>query len=162
MKNNLTKELFDLIYSTKRVRRKYQMNNPSETVLAADGSKGIMTVKNQEVQQGLNWATSQRAVIMLTDKKLVCGKWIIPLNQISSGQLIKVKALFISGQILKIQTKDNENYQFGMQLNTEWTNQQVLPLTVETGQIKHSAISIIVRIITVSCLIYLLYYIFIK
>jgi hypothetical protein len=162
MINKLTKELVDLIYNTERVRRKYQMNNPSETVLAADGSKGVMTVENQEIKRGLNWTTSQRAVIMLTDKKLVCGKWIIPLNQISSGQLVKVKALFGSGQILKIQTKDNEYYQFGMQLNTEWTNQHVLPLTVETGQIKHSAISILVRIIAVGYLIYLLYDSFIK
>jgi len=60
-----------------------------------------------------------------------------------------------SGQVLKIQTKDDENYQFGMQLNPEWTNQQRLSLTPEKAQIRYSVFSIIMRLIAAGCLIYL-------
>jgi len=66
-------------------------------------------------------------------------------------------SLLSSGQVLKIQTTDNKNYQFGMQLNPEWTNQQRLPLALEKGQLKKSAFSIIIRLIIFGYLIYWLY-----
>ena len=94
---------------------------------------------------------------MLTDKKIVCGKWTIPLDTISIAQLIKINSLFGDGQVLKVQTTDDKNFQFGMQLNPEWTNQQRLPLTLEKGQVKYSAFSIIVRVIAVGYLIYWIY-----
>lgn len=157
MINQILKGLVDFIFGTGRIKRKFELDNPNENVLAADASKGIVTKTNQDIQRGLDWVTSQRAVLLLTDKKLVCGKWIIPLDTISSAQLLKIKSLFTDGQVLKIQTTDNKNYQFGMQLNPEWTNQQRLPLTLEKGQVKNSAYSIIVRLILVGYLIYWLY-----
>lgn len=151
------KRLVDLIYGTVRVKRNYLVNNPSEKVLAADASKGIITSNDQDIQRSLDWVTSQRAVVMLTDNKLICGKWIIPLDNIVTAKLLKINSLFGGGQVLKIQTKDYTNYQFGMQLNPEWTNQQALPLTLEKGQVKQSAYSIIVRLIAIAFLIYWLY-----
>jgi hypothetical protein len=94
---------------------------------------------------------------MLTDKKIICGKWTIPLDTIAAAQLVKINSLFGGGQILKIHTTDDKNYQFGMQINPKWTNQQQLPLTLEKGQVKHSPFSIIVRLIVVGYLIYWLY-----
>ncbi len=79
---------------------------------------------NQDIQRGLGWVTTQRAVVLLTDNKIVCGKWTIPLDTISTAQLLKINSLFGGGQVLKVQTTDDKNYQFGMQLNPEWTNQQ--------------------------------------
>ena len=157
MINQVLKGLVDLIYGTGQVRRKFELTNPNENVLAADASKGIVTTSNQDIQRGLDWVTSQRAVVMLTDKKIVCGKWTIPLDKISTVQLIKINSLFGDGQVLKVQTTDEKNYQFGMQLNPEWTNQQQLPLTLEKGQVKNSVFSIIVRVIAVGYLIYWLY-----
>lgn len=145
------------MYGTGQVRRKFELDNPNEKVLAADASKGIVTTTNQDIQRGLDWVTSQRAVVLLTDKKLVCGNWIIPLDTISKAQLLKINSLFGSGQVLKIQTTDYKNYQFGMQLNHEWISQQQLPLTLEKGHVKHSAFSIIVRLIAVGYLIYWIY-----
>ena len=82
MINQLLKGLVDLIYGTGRVRRKFELNNPNERVLAADASKCIVTTTNQDIQRGMDWVTSQRAVVMLTDQKIVCGKWTIPLDTI--------------------------------------------------------------------------------
>ena len=157
MTDKILKRLTDLIYGTARVRRKYQNDHPNENVLAADASKGIVTTTNQDIKRGLDWVTSQRAVVILTDKKIICGKWTIPLDTISTAQLIKINTLFGGGQVLKIQTTDGQNYQFGMQLNPEWTNQQILPLTLEKGQVKYSVFSIIVRLIVVGYFIYWLY-----
>ena len=157
MINQLLKGLVDLIYGTGRVRRKFEQANPNEKVLAADASKVIVTTTNQDIQRGLDWVTSQRAVVLLTENKIVCGKWSISLDEITTAQLLKIKSLFGGGQVLKVQTTDDKNYQFGMQLNPEWINQQRLPLTFEKGQVKHSAFSIIVRLIVIGYLIYWLY-----
>ena len=157
MINQLLKGLVDLIYGTRSVRRKFQAKNPTETVLASDASKGIMTTNNQDIKRGIDWVISQRAVVLLTDKKIICGKWTIPLDNIKSAQLLKISSLFSSGQVLKIQTNDDKNYQFGMQMNLEWINQKKLPLTLEKGEVKNSLFSIIVRIIAIGYLIYWLY-----
>lgn len=162
MINQLMKGLVDLIYGTGRVRKKYQIDNPNEKVLASDASKGIVTTNDKDIQRGLDWVTSQRAVVMLTDKNIVCGKWTIPLDTIATAHLLKINSLFGDGQVLKVQTKDNKNFQFGMQINPEWTNQQVLPLTLEKGQIKYSAFSIIIRLFIVGYLIYWVYERFIQ
>ena len=155
--NKLMKEFVDLIYGTGRERRKYQLTNPTENVLAADASKGIVTTNNQDIQRGFDWVTSQRAVVLLTDTKIISGKWIIPLDTIDTIQLLKINSLFGAGQVLKVQTKDDKNYQFGMQLNPEWTNQQVIPLTLVKGQIKYSLFSVVVRVILIAYFIYWLY-----
>ena len=147
------KGFVDLVYMTNRSRKKFELSNPNEKVLAADASKGIKTDKNQEIQYGLDWVTSQRAVILLTDKRITCGKWTIPIDTISTAQLIKLG----SGQVLKIQTEDGNNYQFGMQFNPEWTNQQILPLVIDKGKAKYSLFSIIIRLLLVVYLIYWLY-----
>jgi hypothetical protein len=162
MINTILKGFVDLIYGTGRVRRKFERNNPNEKVLAADASKGIKTTTNQDIQRGLDWATSQRAVILLTDKKIVAGKWMIPFDTISKAQLIKINSLFGGGQVLKIQTTDDNNYQFGMQLNPEWTDQQRFPFILEKGKLKHSSFSILVRVIAIGFLIYWLYVFFIS
>ncbi len=157
MLNHFLKHLVDIFYGTNRVKRKYQVENPTETVLAADASKAITTNANQDVQRGLEWVFSQRAVVLLTNQKIVCGKWVIPLTDIQAAQLIEIKSLFGKGQVLRIQTKDNKHYQFGMQVNPEWTNQQGLPLTIEKGEVKHSVYSIAVRVIALAFILYWLY-----
>ena len=149
----MMKGFVDIVYMTGRARRKFERDNPNEKVFAADASKGIVTEYNQDIKHGLDWVTSQRAVILLTDKKIVCGKWTILLDAISDIQL----STYGSGQVLKIQTKDGTNYQFGMQINPEWTNQQILPLTLEKGQVNYSSFRIIVRLILFGYIIYWFY-----
>ena len=157
MINRLLKGIVDFVYGTEKARLKFEFENPTEKVLAADASKGIVATTNQDIQRGLDWVTSQRAVVLLTEKKIVCGKWTIPLDAVSSAQLVKFNSLFGGGQVLKIHTTDDRHYQFGMQINPEWTNQQMLPLTFEKKQIKHSFFSVFVRIIAIVYLIYLVY-----
>lgn len=154
MINSLLKEFVDFTYGVERTKRNYLIANPNEIILAADGSKSIMTNGSQTITKGVDWVTSQRAVVILTDKRIKSGKWDIPLEKVEQAQLLKIGSLFGSGQVLKIQTMDNEHYQFGMQLNPDWTNQQSLPLTLEKGEVKYSFFSIVVRLMAVGYLIY--------
>ena len=79
------------------------------------------------------------------------------LDDIESAQLIKINSLFGGGQVLKIQTKDDRYYQFGMQINPDWTLQTALVLLVEKGQLKYSTFSIVVRLLLIGYLLYWVY-----
>lgn len=154
MINKLLKGLVDLIYGVGRAKSNYSKTNPTEKILAADGSKGITTKGDKGIERGLDWVTSRRAVLLLTDKQIKCGNWEIPLENIETAQLLKINSLFGSGHVLKLKTKDERHYQFGMQFNPEWTNQNVLPLTIEHGHVKTLTFSLIMRLILVGYIIY--------
>ena len=154
MIDKLQKSLVDVVYAVARGKSKYERDNPDEKVLAADGSKAIMTRGDQDIERGLAWAGSKRAVVMLTNKRLKGDQWDIPLENIQTARLLKIGSLFGQGQVLKLKTKDNEHYQFGMQFNPAWVAQKVLPLTLEQGQVKTSALSWVVRLIAIGYLVY--------
>jgi len=151
------KGLVDLIYGAGNIRSKYEQSNSGVQVLAADASKGIITKQDGRVTRGADWVISQRAVLMLTSKEIVCGKWTIPIDQIQSSQLLKIRSLFGGGAVLKIQTTEGTDCQFGMQINSEWIEQKIIPLTYEQAKINHSPFSTAVRIIAIGCLIYWAY-----
>lgn len=155
----ILKKITDFIYGTERVRRKFLFDNPDEQVFAADASKGIMTKSDSDIERGIDWVTSQRSVVLLTDKRLQCGQWDILLKDIISSELLKINTTFGPGLVLKITTKDQNDFQFGMQMNREWTEQNVLPLTLEKGKLKYSLFSVALRLIFLG---YLIYWIFEK
>ena len=157
MINPLLKNLVDLLYGTYRVKKRYELEHPDETVLAADACKGIVNSSDRELERGLDWVGAQRAVILLSDEKIVCGRWTIMLDDIETAQLIKINSLFGGAQVLKIQTKDDRYYQFGMQTNPDWTRQTALVLLVEKGQLKYSTFSIVVRLLLIGYLLYWVY-----
>lgn len=147
------KTFVDLIYGTDSKRRSYESLN-NETVFAADAAKGIITKQNKDIIRGTDWIVSQRALILLTEKQIVCGKWEIPIDRISNATLVKIKSLFGGGQVLMIDTKENERFQFGMQLNDEWVNQKLFDLTVENRKVKTSAFSWVIRLVAIGFLAY--------
>ena len=151
---SIAKQITDFIYGTQRVRRRYEAQNPDERVVAADASKGTRGGEDTVVRRGLNWVASQRAVILLTDKRIVCGKWDIPLDTIIGAQLLRVKTLLGSAHVLKIATNEQSFFQFGMQRNDEWDDQEVLPLTVSQGRLRYSPFSLVVRIALIGYLVY--------
>ena len=150
----ILKKFTDFIYRTKQAKKEFLANHPTEKIIVADASKGIKSKGNSEIKRGLDWVTSQRAVVLLTDKRIKCGKWDIPLENILSAKLIKINTTYGPGQVLKIETNDNQNFQFGMQMNNEWIDQKTLPLTIEKGKVKYSLFSIIIRLILIGYIIY--------
>lgn len=150
-------KIIDFIYRTNGVKTNYQQKHLSEKVLIASGCKAITTTSNQDIKHGVNWATSRRAVLLLTDKNLVCGNWTIPLENISTAVLVSFSTILGKGQVLKIETKDAAHYQFGMMRNTAWENQGVLPLSVKKGKVGYTLISVLARVFLVLWICYHLY-----
>ena len=150
----MTKKVIDFIYGASKVKRRFQAAHPGETVLASDACKGFVSNRDKAVKQGADWVTAQRATLLLTDKRIVCGKWEIPLDIIVEAHLITFSSLFSSGQVLKIGTAEGDFYQFGMEKNPEWTRQATLPLTLEKGPSIHPLVKTLFWVILLGYLIY--------
>lgn len=62
-------------------------------------------------------------------------------------------AILGKGFVLKIETKDNKFYQFGLQYDQAWINQNVLDFEVFDGKLSISFFSILVRVLVVLLII---------
>ena len=82
---------------------------------------------------------------MLTNEKLVCGSWEIPLASIKDAQLLRVKSMFAKALILKVSAEDGY-YQFGLQYDPAWEQQTALKLSIEDGKIKRSLVLTLIRV----------------
>ncbi|MEL6969447.1 MAG: hypothetical protein AAFO02_04700, partial [Bacteroidota bacterium] len=101
----LQKQITDFIYGTNRVRRKYEAKYPAETVLAADACKGTRVKGDGEIKRGANWVVSKRAVLILTNKNIVCGDWLIKLDDIEKATLVLFDSFWGAGQVLQIKRR---------------------------------------------------------
>ncbi len=145
----------DFFYRTRSVKDKFAKENPRETVLASDASKALLSKGTGKIRWGVDWVTAQRAVVLLTDKRIKYGYWDIPLDEVEEARLYEVNSLFGTGQIIKITTNDNYNFQFGMKRNYEWTDQSVLPVTLVKRKMKYSLVTMISRVILIGFLVYI-------
>jgi len=155
-------KIVNFIYGTNRVVLKFKEANPDEKVIAANGVKAIKSEPKTEVDTGAHWIVSKRAVAILTDKRIKCGNWSIPLKEITSSELVNLNGLISKGQLLNVSTANNEGYQFGMQLNKDWTKSEDLKLTYIDKEIKTSTFSWLIRIGLIVYLGYQVYEKFIK
>ena len=154
--------LINIIYGTRKVVNKFQLAHPEEQIIATSGVKGVKSTPKSEVDTGAKWIVSRRAVAILTNKRIKCGDWDIPLSSISNAELINLRGLISKGQLLNISTVDNVGYQLGMQLNKDWLNCDHLKLEYLDKKIKVSTFSRLMRIVLAIYLAYLIYERFIK
>lgn len=149
--------LIDIIYGTNRVVKEFELAYPGERVIAASGVKGVKSTPKTEVDTGAKWIVSRRAVAILSDQRIKCGDWDIPLEEIESAELINLRGLISKGQLLNISTRDNIGYQMGMQLNPDWLNSDQLNLQYVNKKIKISTFSWLMRIVLILYLVYHVY-----
>ena len=102
--DKIIKAFVDLIYGANSKRKRFESQN-NEIVISSDASKGIFTKQNNNITRATDWIVSQRAVILLTEKQIVSGKWQIPIDNISYATLVKINSLLGGRQVLKIETK---------------------------------------------------------
>jgi hypothetical protein len=140
--DKLMKTLIALIYKTEKKAKQYLIENPTETILTIDISRGVKTDDVHHYEIGDEWEFGKSSTLILTNKKIVYksrednNQWVILIEDITVAKLNSFMRMFGNEQVLRIQTKNGENYQFGMQLNPEWTQQTILPLTLEKSAIK--------------------------
>lgn len=159
---SVVNRIMNTVYGTKKAVNKFQLTHLDEHIIAVSGVKGIISTPKSEVNTGVKWILSRRAVAILTNKRIKCGDWDIPLSSIKSAELIKFRGLISKGQLLNISTKDNIGYQLGMQRNMDWLKSEHLILEYVDKKIKISTFSWVMRIVLVIYLIIFFYERFIK
>jgi hypothetical protein len=145
----------NLIYFVPLKVKQFKANEPNSQVLAAGATKARQFDKDVAVQYAAGWIAARRGTLILTDQKLVCGSWEIPLSTVNKAVLLRVKALFAKALVLKVSTTDGHHYQFGLQYDPVWETQTALKLTIEESKIKYSAFSIALRVILGAWVIWL-------
>ncbi len=151
--------LVNRIFLVGRRINKFKEQYPDDQVIVAGGSKAIVSEK-EEVFRGKQWIFAKRAVLILSNKRLVCGSWEVNLNDIDKASIISLRSFLAKGLVLKIRTKDDKNYQFGLQYDPLWIEQEVLDLEFSKDKIKFSLFSIIARLILIFYIIDLIIDIF--
>jgi hypothetical protein len=138
----------DLLYGVNSRVKKIKKLYPDENILAASATKAIQTT-NDSVVRGFEWVIAKRAVLILTDKKIICGKWKFNLNDVEKAKLLKFSSFPIAGAALLIKMKDGSGYQFGLNSAEKWESQDTLELEIENTKMKYSLYSIVARAILI-------------
>lgn len=115
-------------------------------------TKGVRGA-SESFEYGLSWVTSRRAFLNVLPDRLACGDWSIPYPTITQAVLFQTRQMFIPCYILKLQTQD-ATYQFGLNGNKYWAGNLPFPVTRQTGRLKYSAYSIVVRVILAAALVW--------
>ena len=146
MLSSFYRHLVNIFFLTPLAVSRYIKKNPNEKIIVAGGCKARRFKEDKEVRSEVGWAVSRRSNLILTDKNLACGDWIIPINSISEAILLRVRSFFAKAFVLKIKVQDGMFYQFGLQYDPNWESQKVLTQTIMDSKIKLSALSLTLRI----------------
>ena len=121
--------------------------HPGEPVLVHGATKAVRSDRELPVGRGAHWATSRRGAVLVTPKRVVCGDWDVPVDEIVSAELLSFRSLLSGGQMLKLATRSGQHYQFGLQHDDRWDGP--LPFPVKRGAVElgWSAFSIVVRVV---------------
>ena len=151
------RSLVNFLYRTRSRVAAFNSRFPGETVLFAGGSKGFRRKKELPARFGPEWIFSRRAVLILSDHRLVAGNWNIPLDSIRAADLYDFRGLYSRGLLLKIETSAGEFFQFGLMHDDTLLEQSALPLTAEPAKLSFSVVSVLIRLLA-AC--YLGFYIY--
>lgn len=117
------KLISDWFYLVPLTMRKFQKNNPDETIHAY----GAVKAHRHDTERPLaayGWRFARRGTLILTDKRFVCGDWEIPLDKVKYAEAV----MFSSAFILKVADSSSNHYQFAVQKDPMWMNQSVLSI----------------------------------
>jgi len=136
------KLIADWSYLTPLTMNKFRNQYPDETIYAYGATKARKT-DAEEAVSGTSWAFSRRSTLILTNERLKCGDWDIPIAKIKYAGA----SYFGSAIILKIADASGNHYQFGLQKDDAWLHQPILPIKVTDEPIKYSKAISILRVI---------------
>ncbi len=131
--------------------KQFERKNPDLQLITAGATKARMMKSDCKTRPGLGWAKARRSVLFLSEDGLHCGNWFIPLNIIAEATLVKAP----TGVILKVSTRDDLYYHFGLKSNPAWEEQTTLPIEVEYSDLILSATTIAIRLAIVGYVLYI-------
>ncbi len=136
------KVISDWSYLVPLTMRRFQKNNPDEAIHSY-GAVKAMRSDNEESISGFGWGFARRNTLILTEKRLVCGDWEIPLDKVKYAEAVMLG----TGFILKVAHSSGSHYQFVLQKDPTWLNQSVLSVKIYDEPIKYGAIIKVARVI---------------
>jgi hypothetical protein len=149
----LYKAFVDFLYLVPLQLFLFRRNNPSLQIIVYGACKGRKFRQSKDIQIAPGWMWARRQALILNNKALVCGDWVIRLGTIKDAVLTKINGS--SGCVLSVTTETGEHYQFGLQYIPAWETQTTLPLRFEyQTRIPMSLISMLIRVIIVAYLVY--------
>ncbi|MEL7433977.1 MAG: hypothetical protein AAFN11_08510 [Chloroflexota bacterium] len=140
MFKKFSKVLADWFYLVPFAVNRYRKAHPNETVLAYGATKAHRT-DQENVVKSYNWALSRRGTLILTDTRLVCGDWAIPLPKVKYAEVLT----YGSGYILKAGDNEGNHYQFAIQQDLMWTEQTALSLKMSEEELRMGRTTRILR-----------------
>ena len=117
------------------------------------------TAEGDQRKYGPNWVTSRRGLLKVFDDHLECGDWRIDYAEIKDAVLCSFRSFFlrIPGYILTVET-DDRTYHFGLNgWGRFWKGNLPLDAKRETGKLRFTWFSIVVRVILVGYIGYLVW-----
>lgn len=156
MLNTLNNILFGSFIKIKRFKR----NFPHEKILMNAATKAILSPQENNLERSAKWITSRRGILILSEKRLLCGDWEIELQDIVEAELIEIRSLFMKGLVLKIKDNQDRHFQFGLNYDKKWLetdSQDLLGVNLKKGKMGYSPFSIIIRLIAFLSLFYIIF-----
>ncbi|PJZ68059.1 hypothetical protein CH373_18140 [Leptospira perolatii] len=148
--NRFIDRLVSLIYRTEKFRKKFHSIYPDEVVIVVSAAKAIQESSDKAVVSGRKWIFAKRSNVLLSSGRIVCGNWNIPLDTIEDAELVLLRSRPFTkhyrGQVLKLRTRLGQFFQFGMLIDKDWKDQNVLPLRITEHFLQYSALSVTLRI----------------
>ena len=149
--------LTQLLYRTEAKRRAFLRAHPDEPLCAAGASKAIRVDSDRPVGRGARWVVARRAVLLVSDERLVCGDWEVPVEDIEQAVILRLKSTSGRGIVLKIATRGGQHYQFGLLHDDAWFERLPFPVEVQDGSLRYSAFSIVLRLFLIAYLVWVVW-----
>lgn len=141
MLNRIVSAISNVLLLAPVATARFQKANPGVPILIAGATKGIQT-DSSVVERGPRWIAAYRGALIVTSEQLVAGRWKIPTATIQEAHLLKVR----NGYVLTVKPADMPIFQFGLTPDPRWETALPFPVTVESGRIRYSLFSILLRV----------------
>lgn len=157
----ILRTLTNLLFLVPLAVARYRRAHPAERVLFAGAAKAVQRPSDEEPRRGFHWSFALRGSLILTDSHLVfrsafgAGSLRLPLGEIERAGLIAFRSFLLAGLLLKVSTRDGAHYQFGMADDPAWAEQAALPCAREAGRVRHTPVTVALRLALVAWLVYL-------
>lgn len=107
----------DFLYGTGRAKNAFELLNPNEPVLMATACKARQPAAPN---LGAGWAFSKRSALLITEQRMLCGDWDIPIDALERVSYSSFNGVTSKGMVLTVLTRDGESYQFGLGKSEDW------------------------------------------
>ena len=157
--SEVIRKVTNFIYNTKSKRKHFSESFPNEKIILCDASKAVKLKRDKNPEYGKEWVIAKRCALLISEKQIIAGNWNINISDIKEAEVIKFGTIYGKGMVLKINTNNNEYYQFGLQYNKVLEEQNIITINIKKQELKLSIFSLLIRLLALG---FLLYYIITK